>query len=146
MKKIESAELVTHAHTIMHTSGLKVTPQRTAVFEALVNQHRPTSVYDLRRADKKIGRLNPITIYRILEVFARIGLAHRVSGNEFTFCGIPDGKKKGCHQFLICDERESVTEVTLATCNENDIARKYGFRVFDHVNEIHGLCKECGAK
>lgn len=135
--------IIMRAQELMHASGLKVTPQRIGVFEALVKKNHPTSVYDLRREDTKIGKLNPITVYRILEVFARIGLAHRVSGNEFTFCGIPDGKKRGCHQFLICDECESVTEVALDSCNESAVARKHGFRLFEHVNEIHGLCKNC---
>ncbi len=133
------------AEEIMKEKGLKITTPRVQVMRALLEHPHAHSVYALRRCDENLKKVNAVTLYRILEVFVRIGLAHRVSGNEFRACDISElgNSPKGCHLLLICDECGSVEEVHDETCREVAVAKKSGFEVFAHVNEIHGLCRDC---
>ncbi len=134
-----------HAEEIMKEKGLKITMPRVLVMKALLEHPHAHSVYALRRCDENLKKVNAVTLYRILEVFVRIGLAHRVSGNEFRACDLSESNhsSKGCHLLLICDECGSVEEVQDETCREVAVAKKSGFQVFAHVNEVHGLCRKC---
>lgn len=133
------------AEEIMKQHDLKITAPRMKVIRALLTHPHVHSVYELRRCDESLKKVNPVTLYRILEVLVRLGLAHRVSGNEFRACDLNDAQKvkMGCHLLLICDECGTVEEIFDDRCHENDIAQKYNFKIFSHVNELHGVCRTC---
>ncbi len=141
-QQLERAELVMKSH------GLKITSQRMKVIEALFSHPHAHSVYKLIECDEELKDLNAVTLYRILEVFVRIGLAHRVSGNEFRACDltVEEDPKTNCHLLLICDECASVDEIQDEHNDQFSLAKKHGFTVFSHVNELHGVCKECSKK
>lgn len=134
------------AEEVMKEKGLKITTPRILVMRALLTHPHAHSVYELKRCDASLKKVNAVTLYRILEVLVRIGLAHRVSGNEFRACDLSEDikhAKEGCHMLLICDECGTVQEVQDSACNENKTAKKYGFKIFGHVNELHGVCEKC---
>ncbi len=50
---------------------------------------------------KKGEHLNHVTIYRILDLFCDLNLAHKVLLlNGFVKCSL--GEKEGCHRFMVC--------------------------------------------
>lgn len=58
--------------------GLKVTPQRVAVYEALSTTYHPTAEEIYRKVQEKLPGLSFTTIYNILDVLVTKDLAHRV--------------------------------------------------------------------
>ena len=133
------------AEEIMKERGLKITNQRMLVIETLFKHPHAHSVYKLLECDDELKDLNPVTLYRILEVLVRVGIAHRVSGNEFRACDLSEEKDDAnkCHLLFICDECGAVEEGKDDHLLEYEMAKKQGFTVFSHVNELHGVCKKC---
>ncbi len=88
--------------------------------------------------------LNHVTIYRILDLFRSLNLAHKVLLlNGFVKCSL--GEKDGCHRFLVCRECGALREFAdEALCDEEkEIARDVGFLTEQHLAESVGLCRNC---
>lgn len=61
-------------------NGLKVTPQRIAVLQALVKfNHHPTAEEIYREVQDSIPGLSATTVYNTLDVFVDKGITHRIA-------------------------------------------------------------------
>jgi Fur family peroxide stress response transcriptional regulator len=61
-------------------SGLKVTPQRIAVMQALMKfHHHPTAEEIFREVSQNIPGLSQTTVYNTLDVFVKKGIAQRIA-------------------------------------------------------------------
>jgi Fur family transcriptional regulator, peroxide stress response regulator len=61
-------------------NGLKVTPQRIALLQALYKfQHHPTAEEIFREVQGSIPGLSATTVYNILDVFVDKGITHRIA-------------------------------------------------------------------
>jgi len=131
-------------HTLQ-SWGYKVTRPRRQVLEVLSRAQRPLSPYDIQRRLKKQGkRLNHVTIYRTLELFCSLNLAHRLlSTGGFVKCTL--GDKEGCHRFMVCQHCGAIQEFAdKGLCQEeNEFARSLGFHTEHHLSEFSGLCSRC---
>lgn len=64
-------------------NGLKVTPQRIAVLQALVKaHHHPTAEEIYREVQGSIPGLSATTVYNILDVFVGKGITSRIATSE----------------------------------------------------------------
>jgi len=133
---------------ILPAQGYKVTKPRREVLEALDEAQKPLSPYDIQRLLGEQGKyLNHVTIYRILELFCRLNLAHRVlSSGGFVRCSL--GKKEGCHRFVVCRQCGAIQEFAdKGLCQEEDkFAESRGFHTESHLSESSGLCSDCYRK
>jgi len=131
-------------HTLQ-SWGYKVTRPRRQVLEVLSRAQRPLSPYDIQRRLKKQGKgLNHVTIYRILDLFCSLNLAHRLlSTGGFVKCTL--GDKEGCHRFMVCQRCGAIQEFAdKGLCQEeNEFARNLGFHTEHHLSEFSGLCSRC---
>ena len=131
-------------HTLQ-SWGYKVTRPRRQVLEVLSRAQRPLSPYDIqRRLEKQGKRLNHVTIYRTLELFCSLNLAHRLlSTGGFVKCTL--GDKEGCHRFMVCQHCGAIQEFAdKGLCQEeNEFARSLGFHTEHHLSEFSGLCSRC---
>src|SRR5580704_7619149 len=78
-----------HAEEICAREGLKLTPQRRQVLEALLASHVPASAYDVidRLAEADDRRRAPISVYRALDFLVEHNFAHRIeSKNAYVAC------------------------------------------------------------
>ncbi|MCK4402501.1 MAG: transcriptional repressor [Dehalococcoidia bacterium] len=125
-----------------------MTKPRRQVLEALEGAQKPVSPYDVQSTLRKQGKyLNHVTIYRILDLFCRLNLAHKVlSSGGFVKCGL--GNEAGCHRFMVCRccgvLREFVDEELCK--KESKSAVNLGFHTEYHLSESSGLCSECYRK
>jgi len=130
---------------VLQAQGYKVTKPRKQVLEALDEAQKPLSPYDIQRLLRKQGKhLNHVTIYRILDLFCRLNLAHRVlSSGGFVKCSL--GKKEGCHRFVVCRQCGAIQEFAdKGLCQEEDkFAESRGFHTESHLSESSGLCSDC---
>ena len=133
---------------ILQARGYKVTKPRRMVLGALEGAKEPVSPYEIQRLLRQKGKyLNHVTIYRILDLFCRLNLAHKVlSSGGFVKCTL--GSKEGCHRFIVCRRcgvlREFVDEELCK--KESKSAVNLGFHTEYHLSESSGLCSECYRK
>ena len=94
----------------LRASGYKVTRPRKQVLRVLDQAQEPVSPYEIQKIiEANDEHLNHVTIYRILDLFCQLNLAHKVFLlNGFVKCSL--GKKEGCHRFMVCRECGALRE------------------------------------
>jgi Fur family zinc uptake transcriptional regulator len=137
-----------HAQEICQREGLRFTPQRRQVLEALLMSHVPASAYDVidRLAETEGHRPAPISVYRALDFLVEHNLAHRIeSKNAYVACDRGDDCEPGATLFLICDNcgaaGEATSEALGRLVGAETRARDFLPRL--NVLEVRGLCARC---
>jgi Fur family zinc uptake transcriptional regulator len=137
-----------HAESLCAARGVRLTPIRRQVLEALVAHHRPVGAYEIidRLADGG-RRPAPITVYRALDFLLENGLVHRIeSRNAFIAC-INNHRASEMVVFLICERCGAVGEAPAAGVAKSlsAAASAAGFTPRTPVVEIGGICCHCRA-
>ncbi len=129
----------------MRAAGLKDTLPRRSVVETLAARRSPATPADIAAATIKRKRpVNLVTVYRILEALAAIGVVHRhPCSGRFALCQLES--PNGHHGFLHChDCGHSEEFLSEDLCRiEKSIAANVGFTSQSHVAEIIGTCRDC---
>ena len=130
---------------VLRARGYKVTQPRKQVLKVLAEAEKPVSPYDIQKTLQEKGQhLNHVTIYRILDLFCLLDLAHRMLLlGGFVKCAL--GDKEGCHRFMVCRHCGGLQEFAdKALCEEeNEIAQDLGFCAEHHFSEFFGVCSKC---
>jgi Fur family zinc uptake transcriptional regulator len=143
-----AANALGHADEICAREGLRLTPQRRLVLEALLASHVPASAYDVidRLAETDERRRAPISVYRALDFLVEHNLAHRIeSKNAYVACDRGEGCVPGATLFLICDNCGAAGEAPSEALGKivTDETKRRGFLPRHRVLEIRGLCGRC---
>jgi Fe2+ or Zn2+ uptake regulation protein len=124
-----------------------VTPDRLAVFRALQANDAPVGIADLIEQTAPHG-INQATIYRTLERFVALSIAHMVLlphgvvGYELMPPFSPHHHHLSCARCgKVIDFYNSQMDRVIQRVAENE-----GFTVRSHSVEIYGLCAQCAAK
>jgi Fe2+ or Zn2+ uptake regulation protein len=124
--------------------GLKVTPQRQAVFRALHdNPGHPTaeSVYEAVRVEMPTISLR--TVYQTLNDLAAMGELRQLSFGPGSARFDPNGDD---HHHLVCDRCGTVIDVHAdAGAVDVDPRERHGFTITATQVVFRGLCADCGA-
>lgn len=123
--------------------GLKLTPQRLAIIDALVALKllHPGAPLVYREARKKISGLSLSTVYATLNDFSRYGLIRTL---EFDQMENRYEMNLEEHVNLICSRCGRIVDcLCRPTVNQQELAAKAGFRVFTSRIEYYGLCRDC---
>ncbi len=145
-----SAATLSRAERVCEERGIRLTPIRRQVLEALAATHAPIGAYELieRLPDKDGRRHAPITVYRALDFLLENGLAHRIeSKNAFIACP-HDHAGSEVIVFLICEQCGSVGEAVSHAVRDAlaSTAEAADFTTRAQVIEIAGTCRHCRAK
>ena len=143
-----AADALGHADEICARDGLRLTPQRRQVLEALLASHVPASAYDVieRLAESDARRRAPISVYRALDFLVEHNLAHRIeSKNAYVACDRGDDCVPGATLFLICDNCGAAGEAPSQALGRivSEETRRTGFLPRLRVLEVRGLCARC---
>ena len=130
----------------MSLETLNLTKNQQTVLDILESASEPLKAYTILFDIQKKGIKSPLQVYRALDKLIEIGKVHKIeSRNSYVAC-----KHEGCNaktstSFLICENCDSVTELT-----GNNLfsyfakqAEKNNFNYKKHNLEIFGLCKNC---
>ena len=123
--------------------GLKITPQRLAIIDALVeNRHlHPGANLIHAAAGKKAKRISLSTVYATLKEFSENGLIKQLEFDRME--NRYDGNLSE-HINLICKRCGAIIDYSLPpTIEPKDIARRAGFVVTDARMEYYGYCRSC---
>jgi len=129
---------------ILKDGGYKITGPRIAVLEVLGKAEAPLSAYDIGEKIPKNIPANVVTVYRVLEVFEKLGIVHRIHTKEgYVRCDFE--QKHGCHYFAICDKCGRASEfLRKEPCLiDKIIPKNLPFKNLKHLTEISGTCNQC---
>ena len=133
----------------MALETLNLTKNQQTVLDILESASEPLKAYTILFDIQKKGIKSPLQVYRALDKLIEIGKVHKIeSRNSYIAC-----KHEGCNaktstSFLICENCDSVTELTANNLFSyfSKQAEKNNFNYKKHNLEIFGLCENCKLK
>ncbi len=135
-------KLLSQFKQICRKSGLKVTPQRTIIYEELINSKDHPSVDILyKKVKDRLPDVSFDTVYRTLMTFYELGLASVVEG--ISSSRRYEGNTEN-HYHFICTKCSSIYDIEEVDFNYSIpelIVKNYkpkGVRII-----FEGICKKC---
>lgn len=134
---------------LLKSSSLKYTKQRELILEIIYNNSghfTPEDIYNLIKINYPEVKLGIATVYRTLSLLEDANIVSSISfgskGKKYEF-----GLKEH-HDHLVCLECGGIEEFFDETIEklQEDIAKKFNFKMTDHVMKITGVCSACQAK
>ncbi len=139
-------KLLERFKSLLKESGLKFTKQRECILSFLYKNsahYTPEQIYSaIKEANEKMN-IGIATVYRTLSLLESAGIASSISfgtkGKKYEL-----GVKKH-HDHIICVECGDIVEFVDDTIEhrQEQIAKKYGFKMTDHTMKIVGVCGSC---
>jgi Fur family peroxide stress response transcriptional regulator len=127
--------------SLCRARGIRVTPQRLAVYRVLAEDRshpKPESVY--RRVRERVPGLSQATVYRILEFLEREKLIKRVSADDGV--GHFDANLAS-HQHLVCRVCGRMIDVSVPALTNARVPSVTGFAAEELDIRIVGRCRQC---
>jgi Fur family zinc uptake transcriptional regulator len=128
-------------------AGLRLTPLRRKVLQAVWRSHHPLGAYEI--CDALVAEGDPVlppTVYRALDFLERNGLVHRIASlNAFIGCNQLGRHSNG--RYLICSDCGSVAELPPDELLDR-FASEAGAMAFEARSvrlEAVGRCAACAA-
>ena len=125
--------------------GLKVTPQRIAVLEEVLNSSDHRISEDIYSAIKKNKvNVSRATVYRTLDILVQSGFARKMNldggGAKYE-----NKINSPHHDHLICNECDDIIEFVNDDIEriQDEIAQKFQFKLQKHIHQLFGVCKKC---
>ncbi len=131
---------------LLKDNALKFTKQRELILKFLYENgghYTPEEIYTLLKQDYPDVKVGIATVYRTLSLLEESGIASSISfgvqGKKYEL-----GLKKH-HDHLICSACGEIIEFFDETIEERqeEIAKKFNFKMTDHTMKIIGLCEKC---
>jgi Fur family peroxide stress response transcriptional regulator len=131
-------------------SGLSVTRQRLAIFEALAASREHPSAEDIHRTvRRRLPHLSLATVYKNLESLREIGAVsdvnalHEHGRYEAALPGTGAGKP---HHHLVCVSCRKVVDLHDAALDGLRVSDTLGFQVRALKVQVEGLCPDCATR
>ncbi|MFD1040099.1 peroxide-responsive transcriptional repressor PerR [Virgibacillus byunsanensis] len=127
----------------LRESGVRITPQRHAVLDYLLNSMtHPTADEIYKALEGKFPNMSVATVYNNLRVLREIGLVRELTYGDASSrfdCNTSE------HYHAICQECGKIVDFHYPTLDEvESLAEQVtGFDVSHHRMEIYGKCEAC---
>lgn len=128
---------------ILKEKGLKVTPQRLAVYSALTNTKSHPSAEDIHKmliADNP--SISLATVYKTLDSFKTAGLI-----KELNLCFEHSNYDADMsdHQHIVCTKCSHIFDVCYKPDKaiHEEVEKQSGFKISDEQIVFYGICPEC---
>jgi Fur family ferric uptake transcriptional regulator len=134
---------------LLKSNNLKQTTQRELILKTIYDNHghfTPEDIYNLIKKNHPDVKLGIATIYRTLALLEDALMVSSISfgtqGKKYEF-----GLKEH-HDHLVCLECGGIEEFFDETIEkqQEEIAKKFHFKMTNHIMKIVGVCKACQAK
>jgi Fur family transcriptional regulator, peroxide stress response regulator len=132
--------------TQLKEKGLKLTPQRMAIIEVLIEQKdlHPGARLVYKEAKKKKKSLSLSTAYATLNELSRHGIIKTLQFDKM------ENRYEGNleeHINLICEKCKKILDYKVPiTVDPRRVVKKTGFSITDTRLEYYGYCRECRKK
>ena len=122
----------------LKSEGIKLTPQRQAVFSNIMNSEGHRECSDIHDSISKEGiDVSRATVYRTLDILVNYNLIRKlVIGNEKAKYEKKIGRKH--HDHMICIETGDIIEFENDEIEElqEKEAKKHGYEIVKHVHQL----------
>jgi len=126
-------------------TGVRITPQRHAILEYLINSmSHPTADEIYKALEGKFPNMSVATVYNNLRVFREVGLVKELTygdaSSRFDFVTTQ-------HYHVICDSCGKIVDFHYPGLEEVEHLASHvtGFKVNSHRLEVYGVCPTCAA-
>lgn len=130
----------------LRKKGLKITPQRIAIIEAIENSGsiHPSAGQIYNEAKKKIPKLSLSTTYATIKEFSRLRLIKTMQFDRTENRYEMDLED---HINLICERCGKIHDYEAPdSAVRAEIAKRTGFQVTDSRLEFYGTCRNCASE
>jgi len=131
----------------------RLSKPRQAILDILSHKEKHLNTGQIYKAVSKISpTVGLATIYRNLELLARIGLVWRSDAcGDKAMYEIAKRPEESHHHHLICKHCNCVIDYPCSINNEKGflkerekkLSRKYNFKIENHCIDFFGLCDKC---
>ena len=134
---------------LLKSNTLKYTKQRELILEIIYNNSghfTPEDIYNLIKESYPDVKLGIATVYRTLTLLEDAHIVSSISfgaqGKKYEF-GLGEH-----HDHLVCLECGAIEEFIDETIEkqQEEIAKKFNFKMTNHILKITGTCSACQAK
>ncbi|RHW33291.1 transcriptional repressor [Neobacillus notoginsengisoli] len=133
------------ALNVLKETGVRMTPQRHAILEYLIQSMSHPTADDIYKAlEGKFPNMSVATVYNNLRVFKEVGLVKELTygdaSSRFDF-------KTSDHYHIICEKCNKIVDFFYPGLDEVEHLASHvtGFKVAHHRMEIYGECPECNS-
>ena len=129
----------------LHERGLRMTPQRQLVLDAVRSLGHATPEQVCAQVQRQAPAVNITTVYRTLDLLERLGLVRHTHLGH----GAPNySAHEHEHVHLVCHECGTVTEVPTGAMTElaEQLHDAFGFDLDVAHVALSGLCRTCRAE
>ena len=135
--------------TLLKSNNLKYTTQRELILKIIYDNDghfTPEDIYNLIKEHYPDIKLGIATVYRTLTLLEDANIVSSISfgaqGKKYEF-----GLKEH-HDHLVCLECGGIEEFFDETIEkqQEEIAKKFNFKMTNHIMKITGICEACQAK
>ena len=141
-------EITDRFRSFLATRKLRMTREREELLAAIFHAPRHFEAEDLiRTLKRRDGRVSRATVYRTLALLEECGILRKsLFGRNRHFFESVVGRRH--HDHLVCIRTGKIIEFEDERIEalQEEICRKYGFRMVDHVHEIFGISEEGSAE
>lgn len=129
---------------VIRDLGLKVTKQRLVILKAIQEGRSHVTAQEVYETiNKEHPEIGFATVYRFLRALSEHGFI-----TEIRMGGLParyEWADKDHHDHLTCVRCGLIREFENKTIEElqEQISKKFGFMLTDHVLELYGICPAC---
>jgi Fur family peroxide stress response transcriptional regulator len=129
----------------MREKGLRVTPQREAILDHLLDtDEHPSARQIWEAAREKLPGISLSTVYSSLAELSRLGL---IKGLEFNEMENRYEGNLAHHINLICTRCGKISDyLTAHTIDMEQVRATTKFRAFQSRFELYGVCENCAKK
>lgn len=138
-----SEQQLEQAIDTLKESGVRITPQRHAVLDYLLNSKgHPTADEIYKALEGKFPNMSVATVYNNLRVLKEIGLVRELTYGDSSSRFDCDTTE---HYHIICEECGKIVDFYYPTLDEvESLAEQVtGFEVSHHRMELYGTCEDC---
>lgn len=145
----EYKEILEDFKKLLKSSNLKYTKQRELILKIIYNNDghfTPEDIYNLIKTSYPEVKLGIATVYRTLTLLEDAEIVSSISfgtqGKKYEF-----GLKEH-HDHLVCLKCGGIEEFVDETIEkqQEEIAKKFNFKMTNHIMKITGVCSACQAK
>ncbi len=127
----------------LKTTGVRITPQRHAILEYLIeSMTHPTADEIYKALEGKFPNMSVATVYNNLRVFREAGLVKELTygdaASRFDFV-------TNDHYHMICQSCGKIVDFHYPGLNEVEQFASHvtGYKVHSHRLEVYGTCQDC---
>lgn len=127
----------------LKTSGVRITPQRHAVLEFLIEAETHPTADDIYKAlEGKFPNMSVATVYNNLRVFREKGIVKELTYGDASSRFDYNTSK---HYHVICEVCGKIVDFHYPSLDEVEVLAETvtGFEISHHRMEIYGTCPDC---